>query len=298
MDGVRIVELPYAHWPPSPTADETRQLAGELELGKVLFFPRLGFEPTAAEIRFFDTRWLRGSHKSASYDPARATGTDGLRGVRGLPADRREMGAMIGRFRAGALALVTALLPGYRSHLRIAPTSFRPADVEHHKLSWRRDDTLLHVDAFPSRPSRGERILRVFTNVHPGGTPRVWKIGDLFEDTAREFAPRVRLPLPGTSHVLELLRITKSRRSAYDHFMLGIHDRMKQDADYQRRPSHVVFRFPQGSTWICFSDQTAHAALSGQFMLEQPLYVPLDVLYFPERSPLRVLERVTARTLA
>ena len=298
-DPSRIVEIPYADWSPRVNPDEARRLAGELELGKVLYLPRLAFVVAAGEARFYDTRWLSGTHKSASYEPGRAARSSAdLRGVRGAPEDLRALAGMIGRFRGQALSVIEGLFPQYRPRLRIAPTTFRPGDVEHHKLSWRRDDTLLHVDAFPSRPNRGERILRVFTNVSPGGTPRVWKIGDLFEQTAREFAPRVRRAMPGIGALLSLLRVTKSRRSAYDHLMLRMHDAMKRDAAYQRRASHLVFGFPAGSTWICFSDQTAHAALSGQFMLEQTLHVAVDALYFPERSPLRVLERLTSRSLA
>jgi hypothetical protein len=154
------------------------------------------------------------------------------------------------------------------------------------------------VDTFPSRPNRGERILRVFANVNPSGQARTWKVGDPFEETAREFFSRVGRPIPGSPALLHLLRVTKSRRSPYDHIMLGIHDGMKRDAAYQARPSHLVVGFPPGSAWVCFSDQVAHAALSGQFMLEQTLHVPVEAMYAPERSPLRTLERLAGRALA
>ena len=294
----RIVELSQADWQPAIAADESRRIAGELELGKLIYLPRLGFEIGESERRFLDTRWLSGTHKSLSYEPARAAATGGVRGAQGEIEDLRALAALIGRFQTKALSLIHALFPQYAPHLRLAPTSLRPGNVEHHKLSWRKDDTLLHVDAFPSRPNRGERILRVFTNVHPAGLPRVWKIGDLFEDTAKEFAPRVKPPLPGSATVLRALPITKSSRSHYDHLMLGMHDAMKLDHAYQARNSHLVFSFPPGSTWICFSDQTAHAALSGQFMMEQTLHLPLDRQYFPEHAPLRVLERLRRRALA
>ena len=69
--------------------------------------------------------------------------------------------------------------------------------------------------------------------------------------------------------------------------MLGMHDAMKLDTAYQARASHLTFGFPPGSTWVCFSDQTAHAALSGQHMMEQTLHLPVEAQYFPERAPLR-----------
>ncbi len=293
----RIVELAHAAWSPTLSAEESRRIAGELELGKVIYLPHLGFDIPATERRFLDTRWLSGTHKSLSYEPERAAATGGVRGAQGELEDLRALAALIARFQGNALSLIHALFPQYAPHLRLAPTSLRPGNVEDHKLSWRKDDTLLHVDAFPSRPNRGERILRVFTNVHPSDVARVWKVGDLFEDTAKEFAPRVKPPLPGSAALLRALRITKSRRSHYDHLMLGMHDAMKRDAAYQARKSHLIFGFPPGSTWICFSDQTAHAALSGQFMMEQTLHLPLEMQYFPERAPLKVLERLRGRAL-
>jgi hypothetical protein len=48
---------------------------------------------------------------------------------------------------------------------------------------------------------------------------------------------------------------------------------------------------------VCFSDQVAHAALAGQFMLEQTLHVPVQAMYAPERSPLHTLERLAGRPL-
>ena len=294
----RIVELPVSIWQPAMAPAESRRIAGELELGKVICLPKLGFRFEASEVRFLDPRWLSGSHKSLSYEPVRAAATGGVRGAQGSLEDLQALASVIARFQKNALTLIHALFPQYASHLRIAPTSLRPGNVENHKLSWRKDDTLLHVDAFPSRPNRGERILRVFTNVHPGQVPRVWKVGALFEDTAKEFAAHVKPALPGSAALLRALRITKSKRSDYDHIMLGIHDAMKLDTAYQSRASHLSFGFPPGSTWVCFSDQTAHAALSGQHMMEQTLHLPVDAQYFPERAPLRVLERQAGRALA
>ena len=294
----RIVELPQTAWSPVVTAEESRRLAGELELGKVLYLPQLAFTLDPAEQGFLDPRWLSGTHKSVSYEPVRAAATSGVRGAQGTPEELSALAAMIARFQGEALALIKSLFPNYVAHLRVAPTSFRPGNVEDHKLSWRKDDTLLHVDAFPSRPNRGERILRVFTNVNPGDGKRVWKVGDLFEQTAAEFLPRVPRPLPGAATLMKAIGITKSLRSEYDHSMLQMHDAMKQDAAYQARASHLTFGFPPGSTWICFSDQTAHAALAGQFMMEQTLHLPIEAMYFPERSPLKVLERLRGRALA
>jgi len=55
--------------------------------------------------------------------------------------------------------------------------------------------------------------------------------------------------------------------------------------------------FAPGTTWLCFSDQVMHAAVSGQFMLEQTIHLPVSALYDPTRAPLAILERLTRRTL-
>ncbi len=41
-----------------------------------------------------------------------------------------------------------------------------------------------------------------------------------------------------------------------------------------------------------------HAAVSGQFMLEQTIHLPVSALYDAGRSPLAILERLTGRALA
>lgn len=55
--------------------------------------------------------------------------------------------------------------------------------------------------------------------------------------------------------------------------------------------------FPAGSVWVCFSDQTPHAVMAGQYMLEQTLHLAASRQYNPESSPLAILSRLTGRTL-
>jgi hypothetical protein len=163
-------------------------------------------------------------------------------------------------------------------------------------VSWRKDDSRLHIDAFPSRPNGGERILRVFSNVSPV-EDRVWRVGEPFEAMAKTLLPRIARPLPGTAALLAAVRATKGRRTEYDHLMLGLHDRAKEDLAYQRDCAQETVRFAPGTTWLCFSDQVMHAAVSGQFMLEQTIHLPLSALQDPTRSPLAILERLTGRAL-
>ena len=81
--------------------------------------------------------------------------------------------------------LVATLFPRYAPYVQRARTSFRPQPAVGRNVSWRKDDSRLHVDAFPSRPNHGERILRVFSNVNPAAD-RVWRVGEPFEAVAED----------------------------------------------------------------------------------------------------------------
>ncbi len=197
--------------------------------------------------------------------------------------------------------MIDGLFPAYRAAAHATGTSFRPRAIgdttSGRALSWRKDDTRLHVDAFPSNPTHGARILRVFTNVHPGTMPRGWRIGEPFATMAGRFLPKTRALPPGGAWLMHRLRITKRPRSAYDHLMLQLHDLAKADLDYQRTCPQRAVDFMPGTTWICFSDQVMHAAMSGQFMFEQTYRLPLDAIADVEASPLRTLERLTGHAL-
>jgi hypothetical protein len=285
----QIVELDLADW---NAARSHPDWIADLEAGKVLYFPHLAFGLEAREHRLLSPEVLAPKVRNISLD---AEGR--LKGVAGDADLQRDAAAMIGRFRAQALRFVDALLPRYTDALRVAPTSYRPMQVETRVQSWRADDKRLHIDAFPSRPNYGERILRVFTNVNPDGLPRAWRVGEPFEDVARRFLPRVKAYAPWQARVLKALHVTKSLRSEYDHLMLQLHDAMKSDADYQRNAPQEAMAFPAGSVWVCFSDQTPHAVMAGQYMLEQTLHLAASRQYNPESSPLAILSRLTGRTL-
>jgi hypothetical protein len=79
--------------------------------------------------------------------------------------------------------------------------------------------------------------------------------------------------------------------------MLQLHDRMKADDAYQRDAPQRSFDFPAGSTWMAFTDQVSHAAMAGQYQLEQTLLLPVAAMRAPERSPLRLLEGLKGRRL-
>ncbi|MGH8801809.1 MAG: Kdo hydroxylase family protein [Casimicrobiaceae bacterium] len=286
-----LLALDIRDWRPEVSATDSDRYAQALEAGGVLTLPQLGFALDVREQRFLDVRWSNGRTKNISLDGTR------LRGAAGGTDDLMALAAMVDRFRSCAGALVAALFPRYAPWLAGARTSFRPLAASRLAPSWRKDDTRLHVDAFPSRPNRGRRILRVFCNVNPNRQDRVWRVGEHFEAMARRFLPRIRPLLPGESALLAALYVTRGRRSDYDHLMLNLHDRAKVDLDYQAKCPQREVRFHPGTTWICFSDQVMHAGASGQFMFEQTIHLPSEALYRPDSSPLAVLERITGRAL-
>ncbi|MDQ6882564.1 MAG: Kdo hydroxylase family protein [Pseudomonadota bacterium] len=285
----RVLEIDAAEWrlgDPQPT------WVAALEDGKVLYFPRLAFALETGERDLISPSVRDPKSRNISLD---AHGR--LKGARGDAATQAALASMLGRFRRSAQTLIESIAPRYAGALRLAPTSYRPEQVSTRAQSWRADDRRLHVDAFPSRPNRGERILRVFANVNPAGEPRVWQVGEPFEAIARAFLPRARPYSAWQAEALRALRVTKSLRSEYDHLMLQLHDAMKQDSLYQRAAPGVRMAFPAGTAWVCFSDQTPHAVTSGQYMLEQTLHLPVAQQYDRATSPLEVLTRLAGHSL-
>ena len=285
-----IVSLELTGWKPALTSEAQQAAIRTLEGGGVLVLPHVAFELQESERHFLSAKWSDGRAKNISFDGVR------LKGARGTPEELAALSAMIARFAASASGLVSALFPRYAAYVRQARTSFRPQPAVGRAVSWRKDDSRLHVDAFPSRPNHGERILRLFCNVNPT-EDRVWRVGEDFVTMAAALLPSVKRAWPGAPVLLSVLRVTKGVRSDYDHLMLGLHDRAKADMSYQRDCAQQLVRFAPGTTWLCFSDQVMHAAVSGQHMLEQTIHLPVSALYDPATSPLAVLERLCGRSL-
>jgi hypothetical protein len=79
--------------------------------------------------------------------------------------------------------------------------------------------------------------------------------------------------------------------------MLQLHDRMKADSDYQSQADQTTYDFPAGGTWMTFTDQVSHAAMAGQYVLEQTFFLPVASMMNQSKSPLRVLECLTGQRL-
>jgi 3-deoxy-D-manno-oct-2-ulosonic acid (Kdo) hydroxylase len=283
--------LGVSGWTAVP-AGSVSDAAAFAESGDVLFLPSLPFAIEPSEHQLFSPAIVR-SAKNVSFNPQ--TGT--LSSVALDRLDAMRLRSLMSRFSRAASAFVEALLAPYRGRIDVGRASFRPVEIAGRSSSWRKDDTRLHVDSFPATPVHGRRILRLFTNVNPDRRPRIWRIGEDFEPLVRRFASQLRLPWRSSAYVLRLLRLTKSERTPYDSLMLQLHDRMKADEDYQVHSPQTQFEFPSGTTWIAFTDRVSHAAMAGQYQLEQTFLLPVEAMIDPRLSPLRILERTLARPL-
>ena len=222
-----------------------------LESGQVLFFPTPPIELPDSD-RDFLVAQRRGDsavHKNVSFRPS----TGILRGWSGDRDTRDRLCAVLGEFSARARTFVCAFLPAYAAGLQMDYTSFRPLEEEGRQLPLHKRNDLLHVDAFPSRPTRGGRILRFFINLHPE-KKRVWNVGQPFDILAKQYAADAGLEKiagkPGGGSLWRWLAIGRARYSAYDRFMLHFHDYLKENSAYQSSGEKTRLEFPPGSAWL------------------------------------------------
>lgn len=286
-----ICTLPLTQWnEPQPHTDALEAL----EQGHVLFMPRLTFRLKPEEQTLLTPALVDPKRKNISFDPLKNH-------VRGVAQQEKTpvVAALLSRYYQHCMHLVDALLPEYHHTLHSPTNTLRlhPIAAWRDASSWRKDDSRLHVDAFPSRPIHGERILRIFTNINPHGESREWRVGEPFPLLAQRFRSQLKGYSPFHCWLQHRLGMTKSLRTRYDHMMLRLHDAMKADLRYQELGPQVALTLPAGSSWICFADQTPHAAMSGQFMLEQTFLLPVSGMKNPQNAPLAVLEKLLNQPL-
>lgn len=285
---------------PAPVLDESRRrwYAERLEEGHILLFERAPFPlPDAGErAALASVRQASAAyHKNISYRP----GEDRLKGLAKGGGDEETVRRILRAYSGHATRLLTELFPWYASQWKLDFASFRPVEERGRQLSLRARNDLLHVDAFPTRPTNGSRILRVFTNVNPTAS-RLWITTDTFEVLAPRYAmdaglggiaARARSRWRAVSRGLaRRLGIRREARSPYDCFMLGFHHYLKANAAFQADCPKYRWEFPPGSTWMVLTDMVPHAVESGQFALEQTVIVPCRALVRPDMAPLSVLE--------
>ncbi len=284
-----------------PQPREENYLA--LEGGDILYFPRTPFEFPEAERELLRNTGLSSSshHKNIAYRPEedKVTGFDPA-----AVSDRAKLRDAMRLYSERALAFLWKLLPRYMEQARIDFASFRPQEEEGRDLATKKRNDLLHVDAFPTRPTRGDLILRFFTNIH-ATKPRVWMTSDPFGALAPLYANEAGLGEvarhpkgPLGARVLGAFGGVEAKRSAYDRFMLGFHDYLKFNGEYQQSCAKYRFEFPPDSTWMVFTDVVPHSVLSGRYALEQTVIVRRESLMRRENAPIEILQAICGKHLA
>jgi len=298
MAVVRYEDLPEGRH------NRERESCRVLEEGQVLLFPDTPFELSPEDRAFLLERRQAeaGYHKNIAYRPQ----SDQVTGVaRGRGEDEVELRRVLRAYSQRVVKFTAGVLPRYAARWRVDYASFRPQEEAGRKLSRHARNDLLHVDSFPTRPTGGDRIFRVFTNVNPG-EPRVWRTGEDFEELAERFAVSSGL-LDRVSRVNLARRVLRAARSAglpvrvrppYDEFMHRFHNFLKENDGYQETARAERISFPPDSTWMVFTDMVTHSVLSGQFALEQTFLVSRDSLALPDKAPISILERLSGRAMA
>jgi 3-deoxy-D-manno-oct-2-ulosonic acid (Kdo) hydroxylase len=285
-------------------SEASREEYRGLESGDILFFPSSSPLVPEADRAFLVTQKQASAalHKNVSYRPLE----DRLKGVDQNDAlERARVHEIMRAFSQRAIGFMAKFLSRYAADWKVDFASFRPIEESGRQAALHSRNDLLHFDSFPTRPSHGDRLLRIFVNIHPE-RERVWMTTDPFQSLAGQFAERVGLHhKPGaiaacgamTTRIAAKLGLPVIDRPPYDRFMLKIHHAMKEDAGFQQTCRKDRWEFPAGSTWIVFTDGTSHACLSGQYALEQTFTIQRSSLAFPEVAPIAVLERLAGRPL-
>jgi hypothetical protein len=286
--------------PGRPAAGAAGSLEERLERGEVFYYPVAPFPlPRGADLELLLGQQLGGlAHKNISYDPATGTVNGYARSGAAQVGRLREVFAAFSRAVTGWLA---GTVPVYSTGWDLDRVSFRPQEEATRRLRLTARNDLLHVDAFPGRPSHGRRILRVFANLNPR-EPRIWVTSDPFAKLLRRYGEAAGLPgrpLAGWLRhlgqgVLRLLRPRRRRRSVYDTFMLRFHDFLKGSEEFQERGPKRLWTFPPGSAWLAMTDTCSHSVLRGRYALEHSYFVSPATLALPDEAPPALLEAACA----
>lgn len=290
-------------WPPAQSTDYRPQL----ETGNVLFFPGTPFAfPEESQEFLRQINFVGGAiHKNVAYRPA----IDKVTGVEADGAKRERLRSVMREYSRTVVAFVAELLPEYAAAWKLDYASFRPVEEESRDLPVNKRNDLIHTDAFPTRPTNGDLILRVFTNIHPSKT-RNWITTEPFRVLAERYADDAGLRETAASassatgrlrqqsvRVLHRLGLPVVPRSPYDRFMLHFHEYLKRNEQFQENCPKYRFSFPPGSTWLTFTDVVPHSVHSGQQALEQTFIIARRSMADQANAPVAILERICGKPL-
>jgi hypothetical protein len=265
-----------------PSAEE------RLESGEVLFHPIAPFLlPEGDDRDFLCAQRLRGwAYKHINFNPH----TGEVAGFARTSSDQAErLRGVLANFSRGVTAWLAAALPRYGGACEPDRASFRPEEEATRRLRPNARNDLLHVDAFPNRPARGRRILRIYANINPE-EPRVWVTSEPLPRLLARYAGRVERARTGLlkqlgASVLDLLRPRHERRSPTDVFMQRLHNYLKRNLKFQQSGLRRLWKFPPGSAWLAMTDGCCHAELRGRFALEHSFFIAPEALARPDLAP-------------
>jgi 3-deoxy-D-manno-oct-2-ulosonic acid (Kdo) hydroxylase len=296
-EAMTMVENPRVEPSQNPGSPAESSLEERLERGEVVYYPVCPFPlPEGDDRHFLLEQQLAGRvHKNIGFDPqtGKASGFHWRDNAQG-----ERLRSLLADFSRTTTEWLGRTLPGYRRTWKLDRVSFRPEEEATRRLRLTARNDLLHVDAFPSRPTNGWRILRVFANINRT-EPRVWATSEPFEKLLQLFGHQVGLPKSRSAGwvprlrqgMLTVFRPGKAPRSRYDEFMLRFHNFMKANEDFQERCRKRIWHFPPGSAWMVMTDTASHAALRGRFALEHSYFIAPQSLSLPHQSPAALLER-------
>jgi hypothetical protein len=279
----------------------TQSMAGRLERGEVIYFAQCPFPiPQGDDRQFLFEQTLGGRvHKNIAYDPA----SDQASGyTRHSAAQAERLRGLLAEFAGTATRWLGEQLPGYAARWELDRVSYRPAEEATRVLRLKARNDLMHVDAFPSRPTQGWRILRLFVNLNLTD-PRIWVTSDPFARLLERFGRTVGLPSSQQlslgnrlrNGLLRLFRPNKRPRTVYDSFMLKFHDFLKANEEFQERGPKRHWSFAPGSAWLAITDTCSHAVLRGRYALEHSYFLDPQSLALPDESPAALLARACGR---
>lgn len=288
-----------------PSAEQAQAWCRRLEAGEVLYFPHTPIPIPEDDLSFLLSQRQTGSalHKNIAYKPVR----DQLSGVDEKSTEVDELRAVMRRYSASVVAFLADFLAPYEQRWILDYASFRPLEEQGRDLALRKRNDMLHTDAFPTRPTRGRRILRFFHNIHPTRT-RDWVVSVPFGRVVGQFAPgKLEIPRADGAVASAGKRLAQAvglgailpqvKRTSYDQFMMELHNAMKESADFQRDCVKESLNFVPGSSWMVYTETVPHAVLAGQYALEQTLLVDHAAMVTPESAPVAILEKMAGAKL-
>jgi hypothetical protein len=268
-----------------------------LERGELLTFSPCPFAlPEGKDRAFLFSQELHSSKKNISFDPV----TEDLTGF-AYNSDEQEdrLISIMRTFATAAQQWLGSLLPRYARDWHVDRATYRPEEEATRKLRLTARNDLLHVDAFPSRPTQGQRILRLYVNIHQT-EPRIWLTSETFDKLLARYGAEVGLPnlfVEGWAWrfghgLLSIFQPGSGQRTIYDRFMLRFHHFLKNNEKFQESAPKRFWSFPPGAAWLAFTDALSHADLRGRFALEHSFFIAPRSLALPELAPAAHLERM------